>query len=113
MHYVHMLTGWTGPMHPQVSGIGMTNKKTARALIKSRQAEPVCTKHEDVQLAMLCSAAKELGVALSTTDRKVIETAKHYGAKVVAPPQPKSPPPPKDPLPAAKEPPPEDQTPKE
>ena len=89
MIYIRMLTGWTGPSHPLVPAIGMMkHKKDAARMIKSGQAEPVCTAHEDVQLAMLCSAAKELGVALSTTDRKVIEAAKEYGAHVVAPPRP-------------------------
>ena len=91
--YIHMLTGWTGPSHPHVPGIGMTNRESAQALIRSKQAEPVCTSHKDVQLAMLCSAAKELGVALSTTDREVIHVAREYGAHTVAPkrkPKPKS-----------------------
>lgn len=77
--------GVDAPSVGDAPGVFRFSKANAARMIASGQAVPVCTDDKEVQLASLCSAAKVLGVALSTTDREVIHAAKEYGAHVVAP----------------------------
>ena len=81
MKALRLKVGWTGPIYKGTHDVAMVEDETYAAYIRNGDAEPLCTKDPVLQRHVLCQAAAELDVALTTTDRELDELAAHYGVR--------------------------------
>ena len=81
MRMVRLRVGSSFPLHPEDIGIAIVPGRTAKVLLDTGQAVPVCGTNRDVQIASLCTAAEALAVTLTTSDPEIGEAAVRYGAR--------------------------------
>ena len=81
MRLVRMKTAYSGPMEPKGEGIASVTMKSAKRLIDSGQAEPLCGTDREQAIVMLVTAAEMLDVTLTTRDKAIDEAATKYGAR--------------------------------